>query len=63
MGLLMLIPMETYIICDFPGGGGVQTPCTLPLDPPMYDQAIPQPQITDQSVAPRERHQKTDKNC
>ena len=27
-----LFPIETHITCDFPGGGGVQTPCP-PLDP------------------------------
>ena len=28
-----LFPIETHIICDFPGGGGVRTPCPPPLDP------------------------------
>ena len=27
-----LFPIETHITCDFPGGGGVQTPCPH-LDP------------------------------
>ena len=30
-----LFPIETHITCDFPGGGGVQTPCP-PLDPHFH---------------------------
>ena len=29
-GVQLLIPIETHITCDFPGGGGDRTPC-LPL--------------------------------
>ena len=31
-GSTCLFPIETHITCDFPGGGGVQTPCPPPLD-------------------------------
>ena len=29
--------LETLYFCDFSEGGGVQTPCPPPLDPPMKD--------------------------
>ena len=31
-GVQLLIPIETHISCDFPGGG-VRTPAPPPLDP------------------------------
>ena len=30
-----LFPIDIHITCDFPGGGGVQTPCPPPLDPQL----------------------------
>ena len=36
-GFQMLISIETYITCDFPGGGGPDPLSLPPLDPHMLD--------------------------